>query len=62
MAVALDGTRIGKPGLEVVLMPATDLVNLRHCVLPPQAWDAESHSEFFSGTPIPPTAGDEPEV
>ncbi|CAE7243146.1 unnamed protein product [Symbiodinium sp. CCMP2456] len=37
MAVALDGTRIGKPGLEVVLMPATDLVNLRHCVLPPQA-------------------------
>ena len=51
MAITLDGTRLGKPGLEVVLMPATDAVHLRHCVLPTQARDAVSYSEFSGGAP-----------
>ena len=37
LSLALDAARIGKPGLELYLLAASDTRTMKHCILPPQA-------------------------
>ena len=40
LSLAMDAARIGKPGLEILLIAASDLSSQRHCVLPPPGFQS----------------------